>query len=343
MPVNISSPWTVDLLEGQLRIEVGPRRAVIRRRGSGVLVRLDVWRIQNLSVEDAKQAVQAGQRKQEVLVVFDRASMEAREVLRAVGLSYVSVDGEAFLALPQIIVDVAPKRNTDSPKKSSRDARDEVFPFAKRAGRVARWLLLHAQKQPTISELAEYTELSQPFVSQVAHALHDRALVELITDPSDARIRRVHLISPVVLADSWSVEWVRRRRREATWDIGTVEIDDTLTSWLESAKHAGQTKWALGGLAGAWHLVRAVEPEGVLIWIDPADLSRWEDLLIPKRVSPGRAPLRVASAPDPWTLNLTWTDNGIPIADPAQLYLDCMSSGERALEAAAAIKRKVGW
>jgi hypothetical protein len=33
----------------------------------------------------------------------------------------------------------------------------------------------------------------------------------------------------------------------------------------------------------------------------------------------------------------------ISVADPVQLYLDCRISGERALEAAAAIRMEMGW
>jgi hypothetical protein len=47
--------------------------------------------------------------------------------------------------------------------------------------------------------------------------------------------------------------------------------------------------------------------------------------------------------PDPWALGLSWIDNGICIADVAQLYLDCYSEGERALEGAVAVRGKLGW
>jgi hypothetical protein len=65
--------------------------------------------------------------------------------------------------------------------------------------------------------------------------------------------------------------------------------------------------------------------------------------MLAQQVPRGRALLRVAVAPDPWALGLRWIDNGISTADVAQLYLDCYSEGERALDGAAAVRGKLGW
>lgn len=46
---------------------------------------------------------------------------------------------------------------------------------------------------------------------------------------------------------------------------------------------------------------------------------------------------------DPFVISLASNRNGIQIADPVQLYLDCRSAGERALEAADAIRVEMGW
>jgi hypothetical protein len=46
---------------------------------------------------------------------------------------------------------------------------------------------------------------------------------------------------------------------------------------------------------------------------------------------------------DPFVLSLASDRNGIQIADPVQLYLDCRSAGELALEAADAIRAEMRW
>jgi hypothetical protein len=48
-------------------------------------------------------------------------------------------------------------------------------------------------------------------------------------------------------------------------------------------------------------------------------------------------------APDPWTLKLARPVNGLPVADPVQLWLDTASQGERALEAAEAVADHANW
>jgi hypothetical protein len=100
--------------------------------------------------------------------------------------------------------------------------------------------------------------------------------------------------------------------------------------------------WAVGGFEGAQYLVRASEPADVLIWVNDDDLLAWQEMLLAQQVPRGRALLRVAVAPDAWALGLNWIDQGISVADPAQLYLDCYSEGERALKGAAAIRGKLG-
>lgn len=301
---------------------------------------MDVWHASNLSVPALQQALGHGLIDRRAMVVFDRASPQARKLLRARKIAYASTAGELFVVLPDLIVDRAATVGETAPRMA-RDA-TEISPFARRAARIPRWLLLHPSERPTIGDLADRTDLSRPFASQVAHALADRGLIELHTDPKDKRSRSVRLERPGALAEAWADEWRRRRRREISWDIGTATLAETLASWSQAARHS-KRRWMLGGLAGADRFVRAVEPASLLVWIDPADLEEWQRMLLAERVVPGRSVLRVAAAPDPWVLGLAWEDGEISVADYAQLYLDCYSEGERALEAAAAIRQKVGW
>jgi hypothetical protein len=53
--------------------------------------------------------------------------------------------------------------------------------------------------------------------------------------------------------------------------------------------------------------------------------------------------LRIAVAPDPWVLQLARDVDGVPVADSVQLWLDCATAGERALEAAEALAGEMGW
>ncbi len=73
------------------------------------------------------------------------------------------------------------------------------------------------------------------------------------------------------------------------------------------------------------------------------DAELWADELTPitSRAAPGRVTMQLTR--DPFVLSLASDRNGIQVADPVQLYLDCRSAGERALEAAHAIRMDMGW
>jgi hypothetical protein len=81
----------------------------------------------------------------------------------------------------------------------------------------------------------------------------------------------------------------------------------------------------------------------VTIWIGRDDLDIWAEALLasPARVGPGRITAQLT--PDPFMFSLAEQRADVSVADPVQLYLDCRISGERALEAAAAIRMEMGW
>jgi hypothetical protein len=81
----------------------------------------------------------------------------------------------------------------------------------------------------------------------------------------------------------------------------------------------------------------------VLVWVGPADLDKWRELLLPEQRRRSQAPLRIAVAPDMWTLGLVIDEDSGRRADPVQLYLDCRSEGDRTLEAATAVRRRLSW
>jgi hypothetical protein len=86
---------------------------------------------------------------------------------------------------------------------------------------------------------------------------------------------------------------------------------------------------------------KAVEPTDVVVWIRRDDADLWADELMatPARPSAGRVTAQLT--PDPFVLSLASKRAGIQVADPVQLYLDCRAAGERALEAADAIRAEM--
>jgi DNA-binding MarR family transcriptional regulator len=270
------------------------------------------------------------------MIAFERSSPEARAYLRERRASYAAGDGELFVYAPPVFVERPPRRKV-VPVGAAPAA-----PFANRASRVPRWLLLHANDQPSFRELATRLELSEAMVSRTMRALADDGLVAIESDPRDARLRLARLPEPARLLDAFERAVALRRPRRVTWEIGARDALEAMTA-LQTAARKLKAPYAVGGVAGASFVRRAVEPVDVLVWIrrDDADLWAKEFAPITSRPAPGRLTMQLTR--DPFVLSLASNRNGIQVADPVQLYLDCRSAGEGALEAADAIRAEMRW
>jgi hypothetical protein len=279
-----------------------------------------------------------------IFVSYRRSSADARDALRAAKISFAGSDGRVFVRAPGILV-VRDERLRPRPAEPWELGADEDSlrnPFAKRSSRVPRWMLLHHDEPFSISEIARAVDLAPSGVSRVMRALEDAAFVGEAKSPAGGRRRNVRLERPRALLDAWLPLWERRRLRRRSWDIGARDVDEAL-SLLSDAVGDRPISCAVGGLAGAAMVRRAVEPADVLVWIRSNELESLGDLLQPEPARVGRGVVQVAVAPDPWTLGLAGSRNGLPLADPVQLWLDCASEGERALEAAEAVADVAGW
>jgi DNA-binding transcriptional ArsR family regulator len=268
------------------------------------------------------------------LIVFDRSSPEARVVLRSRGLSYLGGNGELWIHAPPIHVERPPTRKaTPAPSPAS--------PFSVRASRVPRWLLLHPEETPTFRELGAAVMLSESVVSRTLNALADDGLVKVESDPQDARKRRVRLHDPSAVLSAFERSNQRPVRRQ-TWDIGARDAPEAMHRLEGAAKHL-QLPYLIGGVAGAALVKRVVEPLAVDAWVDRDSLELWLEELGAVSTRPGPGRLVVQAARDPFVFTLATRLEGLPVADPVQLYLDCRRAGERALEAAEAIRKEMRW
>lgn len=317
-----------------VELDFGKRSATLLMDGKRVTT-FKVEREEALTAARAEElaAVEARQR----LVVFERSSPQARELLRRRGLSYAAGDGELFVHAPPVHVERPPTRRAVVPAPAP------AAPFAVRASRIPRWLLLNPGERPTFRELASAVELSEAMVSRTVRSLSDDGLVVVESDPADARRRRVRLRNPGSLLNAFERATAARRLRRLTWDVGARDIEEALRRLRTAAKHLA-LPYAVGGLAGAAYVRRVVEPVELSVWIARDDPGLWaEELMaVPSRPGPGR--FTAFLAPDPFMFSLATSHKDITkVADPVQLYLDCRRAGERALEAADAIRAEMNW
>jgi DNA-binding MarR family transcriptional regulator len=316
-----------------VELDLGKRRAALLMDGKRVAT-FDVERRDVLTARGAEELVFEDAERR--LVVFERSSPQGRELLRQRGISYTAADGELFVHAPPIHIERPPLHGSIAPPPAP------ASPFAIRSSRVPRWLLLHAGEHPSFRELAEIVELSEAMVSRAMRALSDDGLVAIESDPADARRRRVQLRDARALLDAFERAIVTRRPRRITWDVGAHDAAEAIKR-LQAAADRLELPYAVSGLAGAAYVRRVVEPAEVSVWIPRDDPGLWgEELMaVPARPGPGR--ITAYLAPDPFVLSLATTRERVRVADPVQLYLDCRRAGERALEAAEAIRAEMNW
>ena len=324
----------------------GPAAVLIRIDGKHA-TRFEVTEVAALTsdaVDEVLDRAGAGKRRARLLV-YDRSSPASRERLREAGWSYMGADGRVLLQAPPLFVDRDRPADRSTQQVGWGSAADHAVsrnPFAIRGSRVARWLLLHPEQAFVISELAGHVELSVAAVSRAVQALDEMAVVQTATAAGDARGREVRVSRPIDLLNAWLPIWQRRRVQRTIWNIGADSVASAI-KLMASAASDQDVGWALGGLAGVAEVARAVEPADALVWIDPDELAKLAEVLVPERSRGGRGTVRMSATPDPWTLGLATLRNKLPVADPVQLWLDCSSEGERALEAADAVAKAMGW
>ena len=320
-------------VDDHIELSLGKRKAALLIDGERVAT-FGVEREATITSARAEELVSADPSHR--LVVFEQSSPQARGLLRHRGLSYAAADGELFVHAPPVHVERPPRRRAATPAPAP------TAPFAIRSSRVPRWLLLHTEERPSFRELAKAVELSEAMVSRTMRALADDGLVAVEVDPTDARRRKVRLRDAQTLLDAFERAAAARRPRRVTWDVGARDATEAIERLRTTAKRLARP-YAVSGLAGAAFIRRVVEPADVSVWISRDDPERWAEELVavPSRPGPGRIIAHIA--PDPFVLSLATSYDDVRIADPVQLYLDCRRVGERALEAADAIRAEMNW
>lgn len=320
--------------DGRVTLDVDEEKAVLSMDGGPVLT-IPVIFERALTAGQAAEISRAWPAAA-VLVAFERSSPQARATLREAGVPYATAGGEVFLHAPPVHVEWPATRGSGWPAGTTSS------PFAIRASRVARWLLLNVEAEPSFKQLGEEVELSESVVSRTIRGLEEDGLVAVASDSEDARRRRVHLRDAGAMLDALERADAARRPRRQTWEIGARDIEQALAR-LRAGEEYLDLPYALGGLVAASLLVRVVEPAAADAWIPRGAVDRWREELgaIPARPGPGR--LTIWAAPDPFVLQLRERVKGDWVADPVQVYLDCRRAGERALEAAEAIRREMHW
>lgn len=288
-----------------------------------------VDRIESLSTRRADELAPGRE-----LLFIERAAPRALDVLRQAGRSFATRAGELHLVESPTLLVVQPAAR--KPLLAPSPAR----PLSKGGARVGRWLLLHPDiEDMMIGGLGDACQTSAATASRAVAQLAERDLLSVMTG-SDARMRTVNATDRGGLLDAIADEGPWRRARQITWDIGARTTEQAF-DLIRSATTRGDLPHRVGGLAGAALIEPLVEPAVVTLWLRHADLGAWERELLaePARPATGRVVARIA--PDPVLLGWGTDLEGLRVADLVQLYVDCRYAGERAIDLAEALRRRL--
>lgn len=331
-----------------LKIDLRSRTATVKVKGSGPAAwSFRLRRVEELTdrliaaeiLEDADAAA-----SKPLLVYFKRASPGVLQTMRERRISFIGEQGACFLFSPPLFVDrELPMVSPPMPEPSSVMSADARNPFGRTGSRVLRWLLLHPDEEFSMHDLARETKISGALVSRVTRALDEEAWIDLERDPQDLRVRRTRMRRPQAALAAWGQSWDRRRIATQGWNIRSDSVEATVRRLKRARQRDPDLRWAIGGLAGASFVKRVVEPTNTLLWVSRDHLDGLRDVLAPTRSARAHPALRVAIAPDDFIFDLSSELEGVPVVDRVQLWLDCNGEGERALQAAEAIAREMGW
>ena len=319
--------------DGRVVLDLGETRAILSMDGEKT-AKFDVQREGTLSAMRARELEASG--RNPLLVIFERSSPEARSLLKERGISYAAGNGEVWIHAAPVHVEWPGRR-----RQAALTARPAA-PFAIRASRVPRWLLLHLDAKASFREIGAATDLSESIVSRTLNALAEDDLVVVQADPQDGRIRRVHTRDAGALLDAFEGATAARRIRRQTWEIGASDVPDAMRRLRMASQHL-QLPYAISGPAGASFMHKVVEPVTVDVWVGRDAIEPWMEELVAYPTRPGVGTVTIQQTPDPFVLSLATRHDDFLLADPVQIYLDCRRVGERALEAADAIRSEMNW
>ncbi len=253
------------------------------------------------------------------LLVVPYMGQAGRRICDEEGISWLDLSDNADIRAPRLRVFMTGHKNKF--QKRGRKA----TPFAPKASRLARQLLLSPQRKYTQNELVELTGMGQGFVSRTLRTLEQENFVTRTG-------RTFQATNPVHLLDSWQEAYDFTKHRILKGHIATRSSEELAFSLSHAIQSMGLS-CAATGLAGAWLLTRFAPFRLVTLYLkDEPSLETLAEQGF-RQVEKG-ANVWLVIPNDEGVFFGTKVLNGIPCAHPLQVYLDLKSHPERSKEAA---------
>jgi hypothetical protein len=254
------------------------------------------------------------------LVVVPFMGEVGRKLCENSGISWADLSGNAdiFARNLRILIGGQPNLFKNLGRPSS--------PFAPKSARIARWLLINADKSMTQRELSFATNMDEGFTSRIVSRLEEKELVSRKKDGS------IIVPDPNLLLDSWREEYDFKKNRIIKGHIAARSSNEILQKIAdlllkEDIKHAAT------GLSGAWLYSKFAGFRIVTFYID-GQLSKELMKILEFREEERGSNVWFVVPKDEGVFHGSEKVEGIHCSHPVQVHLDLFGHPERAMEAA---------
>jgi hypothetical protein len=303
---------SVDLVDDQ--------HGVVRLRQGDVAVELDAA---GLSVPYPSGLQQLLARKRDIdLIVVDRAPPGLREAAEKAGLGYLDLHGGGRVVTAGLVY-VAP------PHPAARVQESRSSPFTPTASRVVRTLLSDPHNRWRLSDIAALSHLNPGNVHRTLAGLVDRGVVERDENA-------YHVADPGSLLEAWADQHQRPRQR--VWEPCEGDLKRCVRDLLDQL---GENAVVSGELA-AEELAPYLPAEAAIIHCLDAEafaaLTAEDEASLAFGAPRGQILVDLA---DEGYSAFHSERSGLPLASPAQVYVDLAADRGRGREAAEHLRREV--
>lgn len=259
------------------------------------------------------------------LVVVPFMGDVGRKLCEDSGVSWADLSGNADISALnlRILIGGQPNLFKNLGRPSS--------PFAPKSARIARWLLINADKAMTQRELSFATNMDEGFTSRIVSRLEEQELVSRKKDGS------IVVPDPNLLLDSWREKYDFNNNRIIKGHIAarsSKEILQKISDLLlkEDIKHAAT------GLSGAWLYSKFAGFRIVTFYIETL-LSNDLIKILGFREEDRGSNVWFVVPKDEGVFHGSEKVEGIDCTHPVQVYLDLFGHPERAMEAASNLRK----
>lgn len=265
----------------------------------------------------------AGEERAIPLVVVPFMGDAGKRICDEAGVAWLDLAGNARISAPglRIRVEGMPRRGFKRPGHA----------FGPRSSRVARQLLLDPAARWSIGDLARTTDLSEKFASRALEKLAADGLVS-VTKGIAAVLR------PALLLDAWHEVYDFSKHRLLRGHIAS-RSGEALLAHMTSTLRAGAIEHAATGLAAAWKLAPFAGFRTVTFYVLAEPSSALLEAAGFREMDQG-ANVWLVLPNDKGVLQGKSERDGVACVSPVQAYLDLKGHGERAKEAAEALRAK---